>query len=44
MKREITAMFGDDPFKSASYSRIISEGHLDRLIGYLTVSNVLVYC
>jgi hypothetical protein len=40
MKREIIAMFGEDPHKSNSYSRIISEGHLERLISYMDhVSN-----
>jgi hypothetical protein len=33
-------MFGEDPHKSNSYSRIISEGHLERLISYMDhVSN-----
>ena len=35
LKRAIHQFYGDDPQKSADYSRIISRQHLDRLSGYL---------
>lgn len=41
LKKQIQAMFGDDPQKSESYGRIINERHFERICGYMNSGNVL---
>jgi aldehyde dehydrogenase (NAD+) len=42
LRREIRAMFGDDPSQSPDYGRIVNAAHFDRVLGLIEADTVLI--